>query len=237
MYISVFPIAISVRRTNVYEEKSLGIWGSSVEEEEDDKEPSYVGAHLRRQLSFDLWYIFLGLFVIAIAEGPKLQNPNDNAFTLFACLFEIVSAYGTVGLSLGYPNINASFSAEFTVVSKLVVMAMMVRGRHRGLPYALDRAILLPSDSLHKKEDEDAAKRMQRRNSNASEMDHNGHPLDKAPTTATTTGRDLDIIETGASSKAHSGHARGALGRMMAGLANHPHLETKEQKELDQKDA
>ena len=232
MYISVFPIAISVRRTNVYEEKSLGIWGSTVEEEEDDKEPSYVGAHLRRQLQFDLWYIFLGLFVIAIAEGPRLQNPNDSAFTLFACLFEIVSAYGTVGLSLGYTNINASFSTEFTVVSKLVIIAMMVRGRHRGLPYALDRAILLPSDSLHKKEDEDAAKRLQRRGSNASAMETSGIQLSKPPTVATetVTRDDVAIIESGASAKAHAGHTRGALGRMMAGLANHPQLETREQK-------
>ena len=237
MYISVFPIAISVRRTNVYEEKSLGIWGSSAEEDDDEKEPSYVGAHLRRQLSFDLWYIFLGLFIIAIAEGPRLQNPADSAFTLFSCLFEIVSAYGTVGLSLGYPNINASFSTEFSVVSKLVVIAMMVRGRHRGLPYALDRAILLPSDSLHRKEDEDAAKRIQRRNSNASELDHNGHPLTKPPTTATTTGRELDIAENGASDKAHAGHARGALGRMMAGLANHPQLQTRSKKDSEEKDA
>ena len=241
MYISVFPIAISVRRTNVYEEKSLGIWGSSVEEAEDDKEPSYVGAHLRRQLSFDLWYIFLGLFIIAIAEGPRLQNPTDTAFTLFSCLFEIVSAYGTVGLSLGYPNINASFSTEFTVVSKLVVIAMMVRGRHRGLPYALDRAILLPSDSLHRKEDEDASKRLQRRNSNASQMDHNGHPLSMQPTTATATGRDiagrdLEIVENGASAKVHAGHTRGALGRMMAGLASHTQLHIKTEKEAEEKD-
>ena len=237
MYISVFPIAISVRRTNVYEEKSLGIWGSNADEEEDNKEPSYVGAHLRRQLQFDLWYIFLGLFIIAIAEGPRLQNPNDNGFTLFACLFEIVSAYGTVGLSLGYPNINASFSTEFTVISKLVIIAMMVRGRHRGLPYALDRAILLPSDSLHKKEDEDAAKRMQRRGSNSSAMDNSGFPLDKPPTTATgTLTRDeLAVVESGASAKAHAGHTRGALGRMMAGLANHPQLETREPK-LDEKE-
>ena len=234
MYISVFPIAISVRRTNVYEEKSLGIWGSQAENEEDDSEPSYVGAHLRRQLSFDLWFIFLGLFIIAIAEGPRLQNPTDTAFTLFSCLFEIVSAYGTVGLSLGYPNINASFSTEFSVVSKLVIIAMMVRGRHRGLPYALDRAILLPSDSLHKKEDEDAAKRIQRRNSNASEMDHGNHPLDRPPTTATTSGRDLDVIESGASAKAHVGHARGALGKVMAGLARVPPFETRPPKKLEE---
>jgi Trk-type K+ transport system membrane component len=77
MYISVFPIAISMRRTNVYEEKSLGIYGSAEEDNEDSQEPSYVAAHLRRQLSFDLWYIFMGLFIICIAEGHRIQDPND----------------------------------------------------------------------------------------------------------------------------------------------------------------
>ncbi|KAI9807206.1 MAG: hypothetical protein M1825_005924 [Sarcosagium campestre] len=165
MYISVFPIAISVRRTNVYEEKSLGIYGSKHDQNEDDQDPSYVGAHLRRQLSFDLWYVFLGLFIIAIAEGNRIENTNDYAFTTFSVLFEIVSAYGTVGLSLGYPNVNASFSSQFKTVSKLVIVAMEIRGRHRGLPYRLDRAILLPSESLHAKEDQDARKRLNRRNS------------------------------------------------------------------------
>jgi potassium uptake Trk family protein len=75
MYISVFPIAISVRRTNVYEEKSLGVYRD--EEEDDGTGASYVGIHLRKQLSFDLWYVFLGLFVICIAEGSRLQNIND----------------------------------------------------------------------------------------------------------------------------------------------------------------
>ena len=166
MYISVLPIAISVRRTNVYEERSLGIYGSAMEENEDEGEPSYVGAHLRRQLSFDLWYIFLGLFIIAISEGSRLQQ-SDPGFTLFTVLFEIVSAYGTVGLSLGYPNINASFSAEFGVIAKLVIIAMQVRGRHRGLPYELDRAILLPSEHLSEKESQDAAARVRRRSSAA----------------------------------------------------------------------
>jgi hypothetical protein len=169
MYISVFPIAISVRRTNVYEEKSLGIWGG---EEADEQDQSYVGQHLRRQLSFDLWYLFLGLFIICIVEGDKLANTNEYAFTMFSVLFEIVSAYGTVGLSLGYPNTNASLSAQFKVISKLVIVAMMLRGRHRGLPYALDRAILLPSENLHKKEAEEATRRHQRRNSLYPENTH-----------------------------------------------------------------
>ncbi|KAI9777467.1 MAG: low affinity potassium transporter [Geoglossum umbratile] len=163
MYISVLPIAISVRGTNVYEEKSLGIWGNPEEVADDKKDPSYVGAHLRRQLSFDLWYLALGFFVISIAEGKHLQNVNEYAFTMFSVLFEIVSAYGTVGMSLGYPNTNPSFSGQFSTVSKLVVIAMQIRGRHRGLPYELDRAILLPSESLHRKEDEDAQIRLQQR--------------------------------------------------------------------------
>ncbi|TAQ87249.1 hypothetical protein B7494_g4412 [Chlorociboria aeruginascens] len=166
MYISVLPIAISVRRTNVYEEKSLGIYGSTSEDDKDESEPSYVGAHLRRQLSFDLWYIFLGLFIVSISEGSRLQN-GDPAFTMFAVLFEIVSAYGTVGLSLGYTGIDASFSAEFGVIGKLVIIAMQIRGRHRGLPYELDRAILLPSEHLQRKEEEDDAEQLRRRNSQA----------------------------------------------------------------------
>ncbi|KAK5116212.1 hypothetical protein LTR62_008538 [Meristemomyces frigidus] len=164
MYISVFPIAISVRRTNVYEEKSLGVWGGE-EDVGEGGEKSFVGQHLRRQLSFDLWYVFLGFFVICIVEGARLGAENDYAFTMFSVLFEIVSAYGTVGLSLGYPNTDPSFSAQFHTLSKLVIVAMMIRGRHRGLPYALDRAILLPSENLHKKDEANAARLSRRRSS------------------------------------------------------------------------
>ncbi len=238
MYISVFPIAISVRRTNVYEEKSLGIYGTAAEAEADEKEPSYVSAHLRRQLGFDLWYVFLGLFIIAIAEGDRLANTNEYAFTLFSVLFEIVSAYGTVGLSLGYPNIDASFSAEFSVVSKLVIIAMEIRGRHRGLPYELDRAILLPSDSLHKKEDEDASRRMQRRNSSMSNMDGAGPGLSSrtptaglaSPTTAVASGRDDGGTPDALAemNESHSGHAQKGLGRLMAGLTDGPRIRPRE---------
>ncbi|KAF2626600.1 high affinity potassium transport protein [Macroventuria anomochaeta] len=163
MYISIFPIAMSMRQTNVYEEKSLGVWA----DDDDDAHSSYLGHHLRRQLSFDLWFVFLGFFLIAIVEGSRLEDTNDYAFTLFSVLFEIVSAYGTVGLSLGYPGVNTSFSGQMKTLSKLIIIAMQIRGRHRGLPYALDRAILLPSESLHQKENEDATRRMNMRRNSA----------------------------------------------------------------------
>ena len=72
---------------------------------------------------------------------------------MFSIFFEVVSAYGNVGLSLGYPTNLTSLCGHFTVFSKLVICAMMIRGRHRGLPYALDRAITLPID---RKEDGEA---------------------------------------------------------------------------------
>ncbi|KAG7194403.1 low affinity potassium transporter [Scheffersomyces spartinae] len=154
MYISVLPLAISIRRTNVYEEQSLGVYLKEQNPEHDideSKSSHFIGAHLRNQLSFDLWFIFLGLFIICIAEGNKLDK-NNPSFSVFAILFEIISAYGTVGLSLGYPGTNTSFSAQFTTLSKLVIIAMMIRGRHRGLPYSLDRAIMLPNKMMAKRD-------------------------------------------------------------------------------------
>lgn len=171
MYISVFPIAMSIRQSNVYEERSLGVWASG--EYEEDTQSSYLSHHLRRQLSFDLWFVFLGFFLIAIIEGSRLESTNEYAFSLFSVLFEIVSAYGTVGLSQGFPGFNTSFSGQFRTLSKLIIIAMQIRGRHRGLPYGLDRAILLPSESLHQKENEDATLRA-RCASNATGVDIDG---------------------------------------------------------------
>lgn len=178
MYIAILPIAISIRRTNVYEEQSLGIYGGGDDEGEYDraptaaeeaeneindpehlydkkkkKHPSYVTAHLRAQLGYDLWYIFLGLFIICICEGTKIKDVTDLGFTGFTVLFEVVSAYGTVGMSMGYEDVNTSLSGKFTTISKLIIIAMMIRGRHRGLPYSVDRAIILPSDEMHRKDD------------------------------------------------------------------------------------
>ncbi|KAK5627782.1 hypothetical protein RRF57_003497 [Xylaria bambusicola] len=173
MYISVFPVAISIRKTNVYEEQSLGVYESRDDFDENQPSISYVGTHLRRQLSFDLWYVFLGFFILSITEGGRLISGD---ISMFAVLFELVSAYGTVGLSLGYTGTNTSLVGQFSVLGKLVIVAMMIRGRHRGLPYGLDRAVLLPSENLHCKEVEDAELRLQRRQSaiSAHPPDHGG---------------------------------------------------------------
>jgi Trk-type K+ transport system membrane component len=146
MYIAVFPIAMSVRHSNTYEETTLGKYAADAHPEESQRASSYIVQHMRNQLSFDLWYIFLGTFCICIAQADEIADPQNAAFSVFAIMFECVSAYGNVGLSLGTNETLTSLSGDFTVFSKLVICAVMLRGRHRGLPYALDHAVMLPSD-------------------------------------------------------------------------------------------
>ncbi|KAL1801178.1 hypothetical protein ACET3X_001520 [Alternaria dauci] len=163
MYISVYPIAISIRMSESYEEKSVGIYSADENLDEQKGGKTYFISHLRNQLSFDLWYIFLGVFCICIAESDRIMSREDWAFSVFAVFFEVVSAYGNVGLSLGHPSNLTSLSGHFNTFGKVVICAMMLRGRHRGLPYALDRAINLPHDLItddnegERYKDEDAA--------------------------------------------------------------------------------
>jgi Trk-type K+ transport system membrane component len=49
-----------------------------------------------------------------------------------------------------------SLSGQFTTISKVVVCAMMIRGRHRGLPYAVDRAVILPGDAENRDQEHEA---------------------------------------------------------------------------------
>lgn len=163
MYIAVFPVALSIRSTNVYEEKSLGIF--EIPPEDEDEEPvldnrvsrperisRYIGWHLRRQVAFDIWWLVWGVWLICIIERGKLMDPaRVSWFNIFRIIFEMVSAFGGIGLTLGVPYDNFSFCGDFRVLSKLIVCVIMVRGRQRGLPVAIDRAIMLPSDLIPNK--------------------------------------------------------------------------------------
>ncbi|KAI1421488.1 TrkH-domain-containing protein [Xylaria sp. FL1777] len=196
MYIAVYPVVITMRHSNVYEERSLGIYDSGHDYDDDflngilprsrtERRGQFLGRFLRRalsewhgvgavpnhnevtqsrisfishqirgQLSHDLWWLVLAVLAIMIIETRHfLQDPVT--FSVFNVVFEVVSAYGCVGISIGFPNQSYSFSGGLYPGSKLVLCAVMLRGRHRGLPVALDRAVRLPGDEMHRVEEED----------------------------------------------------------------------------------
>jgi len=65
-------------------------------------------------LLFSVAMIFTGTFLITIVDGNK--------FSVLQILFEVVSAYGTVGLSLGITSTLSDFS-------KLIIIVIMYTGR------------------------------------------------------------------------------------------------------------
>ncbi|KAI3542908.1 cation transporter [Colletotrichum abscissum] len=234
MYISVYPVVITMRHSNIYEERSLGIYSDDIDTaseidpevadpllpigsrpptlarttsigaasarpsvlarrlsrsgpviearrafkstfmsfhgvgvvppkgpglgqsaaEQGESRVSFISHQIRGQLAHDLWWLVLAVLIITIIETSKfIQDPVT--FSVFNIIFEVVSAYGTVGISVGIPADAYSFCGAWHVGSKLVLCLVMLRGRHRGLPVALDHAVRLPGRQLHRYEEED----------------------------------------------------------------------------------
>ena len=145
IYISSFPVIMTLRKTNTYEERSIGL-------NPNHGQGGGLAMHIRNQLAYDMWFQLLAWFLICVIEREQIAGGSEG-FTLFALLFEVASGYGTVGLSTGVPYDTYSLSGQFHSLSKLVMMAVMLRGRHRGLPLAIDRSILVPGEELMTKMD------------------------------------------------------------------------------------
>jgi Cation transport protein len=76
---------------------------------------------------------------------------------------------------------GVSLSGSFRKLSKLVVIAVMIRGRHRGLPIAIDRAVLLPRDiEFHDSTGRDHEAN-RRRSSSLSQSEPNRDAASEAP--------------------------------------------------------
>lgn len=93
------------------------------------KPSTYLMWHLRRQISFDAWPLALAIFVICCFERSRIMSPEDGIwFSLFRIIFECTSAYASIGISMGTPNVNYSFCGEFGVGSKVVVCISLAMG-------------------------------------------------------------------------------------------------------------
>jgi Trk-type K+ transport system membrane component len=59
----------------------------------------------------DIWWLVWGIWLVAIIERPKIDDPEKPWFDLFRICFELVSAFGGIGLSMGTPNACSKFSS------------------------------------------------------------------------------------------------------------------------------
>ncbi|KAI5294900.1 hypothetical protein KEM52_002905 [Ascosphaera acerosa] len=210
MYLSVYPVVITMRNSNVYEERSLGLFpdfdsqpsrvitayrhvrrsfkgvrqrrrhaGSENAVEMDDDDASdhatlqttsdpdesrayFIRHQIHTQLAHDLWWIALAVFLVSVIEAHNIEQ-DPVTFSVFNIIFETISGYGCVGVSTGVPSKGYSFSGAWHKLSKLILCAVMLRGRHRGLPAAIDRAVLLPGEHLATAEEEDQIRRQETR--------------------------------------------------------------------------
>ncbi|KAI9052178.1 hypothetical protein LZ554_003538 [Drepanopeziza brunnea f. sp. 'monogermtubi'] len=179
MYVSAYPITIVMRNSNVYEERSLGIFsdnrppvrGDSSGEEGDEPHTSsnprkdrlfFIKQQLEALLGYDLWALIVATTVIAFLENQKYEH-DPLGYSLFNIIFEVFSAYATIGLSIGTPGQYYALSGSWTTVSKVIVIGLMLRGRHRSLPVDIDRAVQLPAEDDDGRHGEDGEGEQQQR--------------------------------------------------------------------------
>lgn len=88
----------------------------------------FAVSHAIRLLFFSVIFISTVTFVICIIEAKYLATA-DPTFNFIKILFEIVSAFGTVGMTMGFAGGSASFAAILAPASKLLLVATMLFGR------------------------------------------------------------------------------------------------------------
>jgi len=76
--------------------------------------------------------VALAIIILAFVED-KMTRENP-VVDFIDVVFEIISAYGNVGLSMGFPGSMASLCGNMSTFGKLVLIFVMMVGKLRGLP-------------------------------------------------------------------------------------------------------
>eukprot|EP01038_Epipyxis_sp_PR26KG_P006615 gene6615-9082_t len=116
-----------------FDEKDLIENNDDIKEEKTEQTTSLM-QHFVYRHSF---FLALSIIICAFSEDHLLSSPTSGV-NLWYIMFEGISAYGNVGLSMGLPGKSYSLSGAFSPVGKLVMMFLMLLGKHRGLPSSHD---------------------------------------------------------------------------------------------------
>ena len=131
MFISAYPIVIlrKLRDNVVYQTSGLLPAQSNV--------TTILQYFKNLFFSHVIWWYTISMIIMAIYSMTTTTASNN----LIDVLFEVSSALGTVGMSMGSYKSCASFSADLPVTGQLIICVVMILGRHRGFPthcYPLD---------------------------------------------------------------------------------------------------
>ncbi|KAH6680618.1 putative potassium transporter [Halenospora varia] len=155
MFISAFPVAITMRSSNRNRDNR------SLLSNHSRTRIYFLRQQVQYQLSHDFWFVLVGAILIIWIETGSIDR-DPLTFSVFNILFEVVSAYACVGLSIGLPNQAYSLCGAFHTSSKIILCVLMLRGRHRDLPVAIDRAVQLPDSLLGDADNEENPQPVQR---------------------------------------------------------------------------
>lgn len=147
MYVSSVPVIAGLRNASAQSKD-----GAATDDKElaVDSVRASVGGQVVGVLQKNGITLLVCLFILCITEAPHLRlvlaagdDSTDPFVGIFALIYEASSAYGNVGLTLGLPGSPIALSGSFTVIGKLVIIFLMLAGRHRGLPSSVERAVSL----------------------------------------------------------------------------------------------
>lgn len=102
--------------------------------------PSVGRKFIQQYMLRHTFFILFSIFVIAFIEDHFISS-FPAVCNLWYILFEVISAYGNVGISMGVPGYFYSLSGRLQLSSQYILMFLMLLGKHRGLPAHTDTVI------------------------------------------------------------------------------------------------
>ncbi|KAJ5219631.1 hypothetical protein N7468_008835 [Penicillium chermesinum] len=96
---------------------------------------AFIWDQIRSQFTKDIMCVTVAVFSLTILESDKYEA-QPLSFSTFNIIFEVISAYSCIGISVGFPVTGHSFCGELRPASKLILSVMSLIGRHRDLPKA-----------------------------------------------------------------------------------------------------
>lgn len=151
MYVSAYPLMLSARVAN----RGLNEVASCPTSPVNSSKREGLNLHRFRDEATvvagrDLIWLYAAVVAISFSEDSRVGMQRDPSFFLRTC-FEVSSAFGNVGLSLGRKSEGVvSFSEEFNSFSRWIIVLLMLAGKLRGLPASSDTMTsLVPIAASH----------------------------------------------------------------------------------------